>query len=78
MPVESHLILDIGPGIVAAVTVTLAAIPGILAAYYAYKSKQAIDTANSHLAIALNQMSNPVGESKLTISPLPSPATKEA
>jgi hypothetical protein len=77
MPVDSHLILDIGPGLVAAVTVTLAAIPGILAAYYAYKSKQAIDRANSHLAIALNQMSNPAGESKLTITSLPSTASKE-
>jgi hypothetical protein len=71
MPVDSHLILDIGPGLLSLLTALLVATPGMAAAYYSFRSKQAIDQANSHLATALNLNSNAAGESKLTISAIP-------
>lgn len=74
---DQHLVLDLGPGLISFLMAVLLAVPSLLAAYYSYRSNQGIVKANSHLAIALNQSSNPAGESKLTISPLPSSAVKE-
>ena len=68
---DQHFIIDIGPGLVTFLSATLIALPGLIAAYFGYQNKQAIATANSHLAIALAKASNPEGESKLTITPLP-------
>lgn len=70
---EEHFIVDVGPGLQVVLLSLIAAIPGSLAAYFAYMSKRAIDQANSHLAIALNLHSNPAGESKLTVSPIHPP-----
>lgn len=77
VPVDTHVIIDIGPGLLSALTILLAALPGLLAAYYGFKNGRAIALANSHLATALNLSSNAAGESKLTISHLDEPAKKE-
>lgn len=74
MPSDTHIIVDFGPGLITAIGLFLAAIPGILAAWFAYSNGKAIALANSHLAVALNLHSNPAGESMLTMSPLPPPA----
>lgn len=76
-PADTHVILDIGPGLLNFLTAALIALPALLAAYYSYMSKKAIDLANSHLATALNLNSNAAGESKLTITPIPVPLAKE-
>ena len=76
-PADTHVILDIGPGLLNFLTAALIALPALLAAYYSYMSKKAIDLANSHLATALNLNSNAAGESKLTITALPAPPVKE-
>ena len=77
MPSDTHIIVDFGPGLITAIGLFLAALPGILAAYYAYSNSKAIAQANGKLAIALNLHSNPAGESKLTMSPMPTPDPQE-
>lgn len=68
---DQHIIIDLGPNVLPALIALFTFLTSSLAAFYAYKSKAAIDNANSHLAIALNIAKNPVGESKLTITPIP-------
>jgi hypothetical protein len=77
MPIETHVILDIGPGLLTILTAALIAAPGMLAAYYAFMNGRKIDTANGKLATALAMNANPAGESKLTITPMPEAAVKE-
>lgn len=67
---DQHIIIDLGPNVLPALLALFTFLTSTTAAYFAFKSKAAIDTANSHLAIALNNASNPAGESKLTITPL--------
>lgn len=50
---ESHLILDIGPGLVMVLTALLVAMPGLVAAYYGRAANVKIDRANSTLAANL-------------------------
>lgn len=76
MPLDTHVIIDFGPGLVTAIGLFIAAVPGILAAYFAYSNGKAIKVADGKLALALAKSSNPSGESKLTITPLASPEGK--
>lgn len=73
MPSDTHIIVDFGPGLITAIGLFLAALPGIMAAYFAYSNGKAIKVADGKLALALANSSNPAGESKLTITPLPTP-----
>lgn len=70
VPVDSHIILDIGPGLLSWLTAFLVAAPGFAAAYYAFRANQAIKVHDANL-VARVPLLGPQGDTVATVQPPP-------
>jgi hypothetical protein len=55
---DSHLIIDIGPGVLTALGLLFTFLTSSFAAYYAYSTKQAVNAGNSELAARLARIAD--------------------
>jgi hypothetical protein len=55
---DAHFVIDVGPGVITALGLIVAAIPATIAAYYAYSTHSAVKQGNSELAARLARIAD--------------------